>query len=108
MVEQEQSEEAMEDKDFGILVGKLETFQENVLRRLDDQKESLRRIFTKLEDYGNRIAVAEKELNGLEDIPDRVRVVEKDTGFLKKALLLIPTLVGLLVSIYALWLRYGK
>jgi len=80
----------MDDKEIGIIIGKLETFQKDVGRRFDDQRENFGKIFKKLENHNTRITT-----------------VEEKTKSLGKVLWIIPTLIALLFSAFGLWLRYG-
>jgi hypothetical protein len=80
----------MDDKEIGIIIGKLETFQADVGKRFDEQRGNFSKIFGKLEEHDTRITM-----------------VEGKTTALGKVLWIIPTLIALLFTAFGLWLRYG-
>jgi hypothetical protein len=78
------------DKELGIIIGKLDSFQNEVHKRFNEQRDNLGKIFQKLEDHSLRITV-----------------VEEKTKSLGKVLWVIPTLIALILTGLGLWLRYG-
>jgi len=80
----------MNDKELGIIIGKLDSFQNEVHKRFDQQRENFNKIFQKIEEHSQRITT-----------------VEEKTKSLGKVLWIIPALVSALLTIIGLWLRYG-
>jgi septation ring formation regulator EzrA len=78
------------DKELGIIIGKLDSFQNEVHKRFNEQRDNFSKIFQKLENHSQRITV-----------------VEEKTKSLGKVLWVIPTLIALILTGLGLWLRYG-
>lgn len=80
----------MNAKEIGIIIGKLDSFQNEVHKRFNEQRENFNKVFQELESHSQRITV-----------------VEEKTKSLGKVLWIIPALISALLAVIGLWLRYG-
>ena len=55
----------MNDKEVGIIIGRLDTFEKNVNDRLDNQRENIGKLFETLDEHTDRIAKVETKTSGM-------------------------------------------